>query len=567
MSAGRRFGRDLELEESLAAWLAEGPEIAPTTVVDDAIEAVDRRPRRPWSGLQVRSRDVLVRTRPGATARRLAWAALIAAALLLAGAWAALVLSDRPSPEPLPARMNGLLAVAVGGEIVLVDPNGHRIEVVPAAGEERSDPVWSSDGRYLAVRVRTVADGAYRVDLLEPDGTLARTILGPVAWVAPGLAWSADGRWLAAATGVPGAESIVVVSTDTWEARPLSGATGTRPAFAPTGDLVAFVGHDGPGTPGLLVSGLEAGARPRRLLERADAGSISSPAWTPDGTTVVVIAPAAGAGAATRALLSVPAAGGPTLTLREVGREITVAPTVLPNGRIVVVTNGGAAIVDPRTGQATPADPSAASGTAEPRAVAISPDGRRIAVLLPGACDGSACRPDRLMTLATAPDGTVHRVTGSLPVRLTPSDPDGWSIAWQPLVRPDRTVTATDTQNCSTQAAGTRSGPTDRERWEGVVVTCSTQASDPRVSGTFTLTMTIQMAPDGSASLSGTSEMTNPDGTWIGEFAGTVAAGYTDHDIRATLVGTGSYAGLRARLHVTGVGPFTSEIAIEPVEE
>jgi hypothetical protein len=50
MSAGRRFGRDLELEESLAAWLAEGPEIAPTTVVDDAIEAVDRRLADPGAG-------------------------------------------------------------------------------------------------------------------------------------------------------------------------------------------------------------------------------------------------------------------------------------------------------------------------------------------------------------------------------------------------------------------------------------------------------------------------------------------------------------------------------------
>lgn len=567
MSAGRRFGRDLELEASLTAWLAEGPEMAPATVVDDAIEAVDRRPRRPWSGLRVRSRDAWDRTRPGEPARRLAWAAMIATVLLLAGAWAALVLSSRPSPAPLPARMNGLLAVAVGGEIVIVDPNGHRIEVLQAAGEERSDPVWSTDGAYLAIRVHDLADGSYRVDLLAPDGTLERTVLGPVDWIAPGLAWSPDGRWLAAATGIPGTESIVLVSTDTWEPRPLSGATGTRPAFAPAGDLVAFVGQDGSGTPGLLVSSLDPGARPRQLLERLDPGSISSPAWTPDGTTVMVIAPVDGVDVATRALLSVPAAGGPTLTLHEVGPGVTVAPMVLPSGRIVVVANRAAAIVDPQTGEATPADPAAAAGSAEPRALATSPDGRRIGVLLPGTCDGSDCQPGRLMTLGTAPDGTVHRVTGSLPVRLTPSDPDGWSIAWQPLARPDRPVAAIDAQSCATQAAGTPTGPADRERWDGVVISCSTQASDPRVSGTFKLTMSIQMAPDGSASLSGTSELTNPDGTWIGEFSGTVAPGYTDHDVRASLVGTGAYAGLRARLHITGIGPFTSEIVIEPAVE
>lgn len=72
--------------------------------------------------------------------------------------------------------------------------------------------VYSPDGKMLAV-------GGYRaVRLLDPaTGTITRTVPGPADQV-QALAWSSDGKFLAAAGGAPGENGdVVIFNTQTWK--------------------------------------------------------------------------------------------------------------------------------------------------------------------------------------------------------------------------------------------------------------------------------------------------------------------------------------------------------------
>jgi hypothetical protein len=70
------------------------------------------------------------------------------------------------------------------------------------------------------------------------------------------------------------------------------------------------------------------------------------------------------------------------------------------------------------------------------------------------------------------------------------------------------------------------------------------EMSDERVSGTSTVTINYDMYPTGIADMWGTTVLTNDDGTWEGEWVGSIHSDGT-HTTYQTLTGTGDYEGLR----------------------
>lgn len=84
---------------------------------------------------------------------------------------------------------------------------------------------------------------------------------------------------------------------------------------------------------------------------------------------------------------------------------------------------------------------------------------------------------------------------------------------------------------------------------------CEDQTSDPRVSGTATVTGVLEQAPP--TPMSGTYELVNEGGTWTGDWSGEITS-TGNHIIDAVLVGTGEYEGLEYEVHWEGVDyPWT----------
>ena len=112
--------------------------------------------------------------------------------------------------------------------------------------------------------------------------------------------WSADGRWIVYAQQADANDSdsdrttIIAVNAASGEERPLTGHDTYEytPRFAPTGDEVAYLYLHGPGALSdvdLFVGSAEGGAV-RDVSADLDRDILSSFAWLPDGSGVVVMA-------------------------------------------------------------------------------------------------------------------------------------------------------------------------------------------------------------------------------------------------------------------------------------
>jgi Tol biopolymer transport system component len=230
------------------------------------------------------------------------------------------------SPAPLPVVLErpGLLAVADGGRIVLVDPAGQLPHRVLAGGPDDGEPRWSPDGRQLIVT------GGY--------GPAAELFLLPAAGGPPqhltsnarqerGAVWSPRGDRIAyvlsrssgpssagGASGVSGAPDL----SDPEEVWLLDLATGVTakltdgfdPSWSPDGQRLAYATNgqrDGQGARGNAVHVVGAdGQGDRPVLAVADVPAdflpvyglpfkpaivrLRAPSWSPDGTRLVASA-------------------------------------------------------------------------------------------------------------------------------------------------------------------------------------------------------------------------------------------------------------------------------------
>jgi dipeptidyl aminopeptidase/acylaminoacyl peptidase len=210
-------------------------------------------------------------------------AAIAAAAVALVLVVPALAVGTSPfgllSQQDDPATpVNGLLAAKGDGALYVVDPkSGGMLRLKDTA--EMDHPVWSPDGRLLAVD-RTVK-GSTNVYTMWPNGTHAQLIMKD----ASSPAWSDDGsrvfvqRDTCSAPG--GCESndedtIVVYSVglDGTDAHQVEDGDYdvSQPGWPPGGNILAFLGNDG---------SKDAQTGP------AEVNSLDA-TWSPDGTVLAV---------------------------------------------------------------------------------------------------------------------------------------------------------------------------------------------------------------------------------------------------------------------------------------
>ena len=180
-------------------------------------------------------------------------------------------------------------------------PSGPAVRMTDDPAADTS-PVWSPDGRTLAF-LRQRSDERFELMLLPaiggPEHKLAETREQP--WFSPrrpgALAWSPDGRWIAASHREPGelSESIYLFSLTGEKRRLTEPIPGFRsdnmPSFSPDGRTIAFCRLPGGFHSEIYVLSLDANFKPvgqaRRLT--GDKRWSAQPAWSADGRRILYV--------------------------------------------------------------------------------------------------------------------------------------------------------------------------------------------------------------------------------------------------------------------------------------
>jgi Tol biopolymer transport system component/DNA-binding winged helix-turn-helix (wHTH) protein len=165
-----------------------------------------------------------------------------------------------------------------------------------------TSPAWSPDGRTLAF-LRQQRDGRSELILVPttggPEHKLAETREQP--WFSPrktsALAWSPDGRWLAASHREAGdpSEGIYAFALTGEKRRLTDPPAGLRsdnmPAFSPDGRAIAFCRLPGGFVSEIYMQSLTSDFRPvgqaRRLTD--DKRWSAQPVWTDDGRSILYV--------------------------------------------------------------------------------------------------------------------------------------------------------------------------------------------------------------------------------------------------------------------------------------
>jgi len=300
------------------------------------------------------------------------------------------------------------------GQLTVVNADGTDLRKLPT---EAYAPRWSPDGTRIAfLRDRDLY-------AISPDGT-NQDRLTAVTDVSSGPEWSPNGdRLVAQASG-----RLVFVDADgTDVSRTAQERVVSAPVWSPDGGRVAFAATDPASGLQSLVTLAPDGTDRRVLLDAAVAGSVSPPAWTPDGAALVVSVQRVGEDGCCQ-LWRVGADGGGARPLAEVtggNRSPEMArPAVSPDGSTVAFTAGGLFVVPLEGGEVRRvADgPSILEFEGGP---SWSADGRRIAFDASddGSDSGCHCTHSEPLVVDVA-DGTVTRPaklhTGILQVDFSP---------------------------------------------------------------------------------------------------------------------------------------------------
>ncbi|HWO18535.1 MAG TPA: hypothetical protein VNO30_07150 [Kofleriaceae bacterium] len=263
----------------------------------------------------------------------------------------------RPPPEPPAAGARDAERIAIvasergpsGARLVAIDEQGdRRFELVApvAAGVVRDmNPAISPDGRWLAfvsTRGRTLDATSLWLAPLRPEATPVRLTEG--AWIDSHPAWTRDGRALVFASTRDGGDF------DLWRL-PLADGRAAGPAeqltTAPSHEVTPAVAADG-AIVYAAVTPMGGAEVLSRLEERAPDGTIraltegpadTSPALSPDGTSIAFARPAVHDGVPHSELWRVARGGGAATLL--VGLPLTdeSGPVWSRDGRFVFATS------------------------------------------------------------------------------------------------------------------------------------------------------------------------------------------------------------------------------------
>ncbi|MEK7403961.1 MAG: hypothetical protein AAB225_02540 [Acidobacteriota bacterium] len=361
--------------------------------------------------------------------RRLAWAAGVAGALLVAAVaywrWSGTG-SQRPlrvTPlTSLPGFVRSPFFSPDGQQVVFswngASPDNFDLYIKDlAAGEPRrlttdpadeGYPAWSPDGHHIAFLRWRLGQPVVQTCVVPQAGGTGRVVsdnvpvpeLDPV----PIMCWTPDSRRLIAGTpSIPGPMTLFLTSVETGERRrltqpPLTSAGDDSAVLSPDGKKLAFIRRLGPGGGNVFVLDLNADYSPRgepRQLTHEPC-CVSNPIWTAKGKEILYVKQED----ATSTVYRVPAAGG--------GR-----PRALSS-------------IGPATPYLTSSQSSLASASAQ---LAISPQGDKL-VYVGGSLESGLWRVD---LAGRRPDGELPaaRWLSSSRVDSRPQiSPDGQKVAF-----------------------------------------------------------------------------------------------------------------------------------------
>lgn len=155
------------------------------------------------------------------------------------------------------------------------------IELGPyGTGDVSGSPVWSPDGRWLALSFRRDFDDDTEILLVDTSSGAVRQLTdNTVADSEP--AWSPDGQWLVFQSNPQGYWDLILLHVESGESRPLAPSPFIEghPAWSPDGEYVAFV-SDRDGKQDLYSVNIDSG----QIQQLTDHPAIDTrPAWSPDG--------------------------------------------------------------------------------------------------------------------------------------------------------------------------------------------------------------------------------------------------------------------------------------------
>jgi Tol biopolymer transport system component/DNA-binding winged helix-turn-helix (wHTH) protein len=250
-------------------------------------------------------------------------------------------------------------------------------------------PAWSPDGRRVAF-LRHAGGSRFHIMLVPasggPEARVAEAAHSPFPY-SRNLAFSPDGKWLAATDADPGTAGLVLHSVESGARRqltrpPAGYSADNSPAFAPDGRSVAFVRGPTPQLGDLYILPLDANlapaGEPRRLTTWTR--PMLGPAWTADGSEILVSA----GDMHDAELWSVPVASGAPPTVITAAGEGATLPALGRDGRLAFTRTQWTTslwTLDLTAGDSARPRRWAASSSRTDSNPRFSPDGRRVAFI------------------------------------------------------------------------------------------------------------------------------------------------------------------------------------------
>jgi len=237
----------------------------------------------------------------------------------------------------------------VMSRVMVVRATGGRPVVVgrPPAWASDSRPVWSRDGRFIAVaRTYDDSDRLRALVVIPRDGgapRIAARFDPHSVWTSnETLGWSPDGEALYYSVGLDGTDnrSIYTIDPDGTALRRLTnaGVDDFDPAFSPDGETIVFVrtlvAKSGTENPELYLMNAD-GTDVRRLTRWP--GSDLSPSWSPDGKRILFVRGVSGG----FSLYTIRPNGTGLAKLGPTGSSPPEQPAWSPDGSVIVATRPG----------------------------------------------------------------------------------------------------------------------------------------------------------------------------------------------------------------------------------
>jgi hypothetical protein len=404
--------RRADFERLVVAWLDEAVGAGAPDYLDETLAHIDHVSQRPawlspWRWLPMRT---LTLTRIEVP-RLVPYVVTLGLLVLLAIAIALAAGSQRRLPPPFGIAATGSFVYDSAGDLHLAASDGSVRSLTATPDLREFGGVWSRDGTRIAFAAVASRSGDASLWVMDADGSGARLVSGELRLESslslPPASWSPDGRRLVFAAD----ERLYVVDATGDNLAPLGDGSvlAAEPAWSPRGDLIAFIGHEGPtADDAVYMIRVDDGATTRASSTRGGIFALL-PQWAPDGLRItyhggannedVFVATLEGAAWTERALVTGATIDSWPTWSNDGGHISFVRSTSTDHGSVVVVNADGSGLRELESGTIgwaphcwTPDDRSIIAPTAEegvsigqesrPGFVVLSVDGSRSPVTL-----------------------------------------------------------------------------------------------------------------------------------------------------------------------------------------